>query len=309
MDNYILVGYGRWGKVVARNFPYNMGLLHIFDGDIPQINSDSLIFYNKHITREHINKINPKAIYVATPNKTHADILKEISPSCKVLFEKPSFYNINEYELLYDSGCKLNHVYCGHIMLQCNGLKLLKKHINSIKPKEIFISAFRHNQIGPIGLDIQCILDLGIHEVSVFVDLLYLLYGKIPSRNIIDINDVLYTQSSNRFAANFNLSYNNLHMEVDCNWMGVKRLREYKITLINRNDDKIEFIWDLDKDIFTPINYSTNQYLDNFTTERRNNGTNLNKQWTQLSLDVPDNLHDFDDGYYCRKIIDCYKGD
>jgi predicted dehydrogenase len=110
------------------------------------------------------------AVVIATPVRTHYEIVRESLVACKhVLCEKPLCDKSEQGEELVDlARANRHHLMVGHIFLFNPGIVKLKKLVDAGELGTLrYLSASRTN-LGPIRNDVNAAYDLCSHDISIF---------------------------------------------------------------------------------------------------------------------------------------------
>jgi predicted dehydrogenase len=300
--NCLLIGFGRWGQTVAKNFPCKLcpdNKLYIIDSAADfaeRANNATELSHAIFLTQSSkslidiVNMYKIQAVYVATPMNTHRSILQELPQNCTIpiLFEKPSFNSsieISNYK-------KYRNVAVGHVYLQSNGFRYIKDTICQQKCAT-YIVGHRLNTNGPIRSEDDVFTDLGMHDIYLFWDLVKYKYKHLPRIHGIKC-EFLY---KNRFSARFNLSYKDLYGDFTISWMSEYKTRDWFIQLMP------QLVWDGEVDSVESIPFS-----EEFT--RPTSISMLEKQWMAL-MDMATGksasecgLHSLEDAYMVRLIME-----
>jgi hypothetical protein len=261
----IQLGYGRFGKIIAKEFPSKYDTLYVSDktftkDNLPKSFLPNVIYEPFTSVGELHHKILPSAYYLAIPHECQIDILRQIPHeklgnlavryNIPVLVEKPAIGNCSRIESVKTIR-PLNTVAVGHTFLQCSGYQYVRNQLCASKlPTCIY--AERINTNGPIRTTIDAKSDLAIHDVSLFWDLLKHRYKNV------DNWDVLYNATeiecrllyANKFACRFMLGYNNTFIDINTSWIGPQKKRSWHV-----NFDNETLYWDAIKDtVFSHIN-------------------------------------------------------
>jgi len=110
------------------------------------------------------------AVVVATPTKTHAQIVREALNAGKhVLAEKPLCTRSSEAQALAKLADTTGRVLMvGHVFLFNNGINKLREKIQNDELGRIhYLDAVRTN-LGPVRGDVNALYDLGTHDITIF---------------------------------------------------------------------------------------------------------------------------------------------
>ena len=175
--NIAVVGCGRWGKDLVRNFA-ELGTLHtICDADpkvlnqfasrYPQANTESE--YHQVLMNEEI-----KGIVIATPSALHYSMAKEALLAGKDTFvEKPFTTKSEDAQRLVELAEKQQLVLMvGHLLLYHPAVQMLKRYIQSGELGEIYYLYSTRVNLGQIRQDENALWRLVPHDIAMFVYLL-----------------------------------------------------------------------------------------------------------------------------------------
>jgi len=193
--NIALIGCGYWGRNLARVIDENsLCRLHtIFDTNQGNLNRLS-VNYCQSIATDNFERIltdnSIDACVIATPVSSHFDIVKTCLENGKhVLCEKVLSENIDEILYLQKlSSEKKLTLMVGHTFLYNSIVRYMKQMIENGDCGEIIYLTFKRTGLGPVRNDVDVVLDLATHDISI---LNYLL-GE-PEKTISTTRAVLNT--------------------------------------------------------------------------------------------------------------------
>jgi predicted dehydrogenase len=208
----LLVGYGYWGKNLARNFGKN--LTAVCDSDQSQLEQAKILYpHIKVYTKieDALSNSDIKMVAIATKAETHFNLASMCLFSDKDLWiEKPICDNIEDIKRLQNLAIKkdkiifIDHTFCYHPAVQ------KMKEINIGTP--LYYDSLRIS-LGLFQPDVDVLLDLAVHDVSI----LNFLYPdlELKERQIIKnthINDkanqsIINLKFKNNFTANINVNW------------------------------------------------------------------------------------------------------
>ena len=208
----LLVGYGYWGKNLARNFGKNLSA--ICESNLEKIESAKQVFpYINYYTDLESALSDPaiEAVAIATKAESHFEIATKCIEAGKDLWiEKPVCETLEQAKKLKDLALQKNkivfvdHTFCYHPAVQ------KMKNINIGQP--LYYDSTRIS-LGLFQPDVDVVLDLAIHDVSIinylYPDLV------LKDRNITKnahINDqanqaIINLTFTNGFTANINVNW------------------------------------------------------------------------------------------------------
>jgi predicted dehydrogenase len=183
MTQLAVIGLGHWGPNYLRNFSQMDGckVTACVDQDASRVAAfykiyPSVNFYPS--TEEMYTKEKPDAVVIATPTATHFKITSEaLAHNCHVLVEKPLAMDEKECRGLMDLGEKGKRLLMvGHTFLYNDAVIWMKDYLSQggCGEKIYYMHAVRTN-LGPIRYDVNALMDLAPHDISIF---LYLLGAK-----------------------------------------------------------------------------------------------------------------------------------
>ncbi|MEK7072073.1 MAG: aminotransferase class I/II-fold pyridoxal phosphate-dependent enzyme [Patescibacteria group bacterium] len=171
--NFGLIGYGYWGPNFARDINESKNGHLKYGADLSEVNLKKIKEkYPQVIATSDYHDIlrdqSIDAVIVATPTKTHYQIVKEAILAKKHVFvEKPMCYKVEEAKELVDlaqaNGVKLM---VGHIFLFNPAVNYIKKIIDEGQIGKLRHLHFQRRNLGPIRQDINVMWDLAPHDIS-----------------------------------------------------------------------------------------------------------------------------------------------
>ena len=230
MFNISIIGYGYWGKKLARNFQNSsyFNILSIVDKKrINLINarknlSNIKCFSNyKNALQNDLLDL----IVISTPTSTHYDIAKfALKNSKHILVEKPLSLSLKQVDKLNKiAKNKKRMIFVDYPFLFSGTINYIKKIINQNKFGKILeIESFREQ--APVRNDTNVIWDLTTHDVSI---LTYLLRGQPRSIQTIKKENIKKGLCDNIYV---NLKYDkNLNVLIKNSWISPTKIRLIKI--------------------------------------------------------------------------------
>jgi len=230
MFNISIIGYGYWGKKLARNFQNSshFNILSIVDKKkINLINarknlSNIKCFSNyKNALQNDLLDL----IVISTPTSTHYDISKfALENSKHILVEKPLSLSLKQVDKLNKiAKNKKRMIFVDYPFLFSGTINYIKKIINQNKFGKILeIESFREQ--APVRNDTNVIWDLTTHDVSI---LTYLLRGQPRSIQTIKKENIKKGLCDNIYV---NLKYDkNLNVLIKNSWISPTKIRLIKI--------------------------------------------------------------------------------
>lgn len=230
MLNISIIGYGYWGKKLARNFQNSnyFEILSIVDKkktnlvnakkDLPFVEC-----YSNH--RKAIKNDLLDLIVISTPTYTHFDIAQfALKNSKHVLVEKPLCLSLKQVNKLNNiAKQKKKMIFVDYPFLFSGTINYIKKIIDQNKYGKILeIESFREQ--APVRNDVNVIWDLGTHDISI---LTYLLNKQPSTIQIIKKYNIKKNLCDNAY---INLKYkNNLNVLIKNSWISPTKIRLIKI--------------------------------------------------------------------------------
>lgn len=179
MINIGVVGCGHWGPNHIRIFSALPDSKVVWVADL---NDERLKFVKKlyphiSITKNYEDVLKDPgvdAVVIATPVSTHYKIAKDCLEFGKdVLCEKPLTLRVGESkELVGLADRKKKTLMVGHIFLFNVGIQKFKEYIENGTLGKIYYIYSRRVNLGPIRNDVNVVLDLASHDISIFSYLL-----------------------------------------------------------------------------------------------------------------------------------------
>jgi predicted dehydrogenase len=174
MINMGIIGLGRWGPNLLRNFCNHpeINVKIVCDQDISKknkIKSQGIEFTtnSNDLTRTG-NDID--AVVIATPLATHFEIAGATLKNSKHLFiEKPIAPNTSETSELVQLAKQQNVKFMvGHVFLYNAGIRFVKTQIQNGELGEILYIHGQRTNLGPVRSDANALWDLAAHDISIF---------------------------------------------------------------------------------------------------------------------------------------------
>jgi predicted dehydrogenase len=228
--NVLIVGFGYWGPILARNFQSNTSFnVHsICDSSPVNLNKAKNIYPNTNFYKSYKSALNNKDIdfvVISTPTNSHYKIVKySLLKKKDVLCEKPLSLKLNEVKkLIALSKQNKKFLFVDYPFIYSESVKFIRKIFqNKRLGKPLIYESIREK--APYRKDTDVIWDLGIHDFAI---LKYLL-NKNPKKYEINFRKTLKNFKSD--FANINLSYsNNFSAFIKLNWSSPLKIRLIKI--------------------------------------------------------------------------------
>ncbi len=226
------IGLGSWGPNIVRSLA---GTQRVQIGVVCDLAEDRLELVRRNISPNIRTSTDPwataadptaQAVVISTPVSTHYELAKRAIESGKhVLVEKPLAGTVGECQELVDLARERNvHLCVGHIFLFNNGIRHVKKLIDSGELGEIrYIFSSRTN-LGPVRSDVNALWDLGAHDISIFN---YWLQAD-PLQVTAFGTSFLNPEIEDVVVANF-VYPNNVMASVHASWLNPQKVREISV--------------------------------------------------------------------------------
>lgn len=282
-----IIGYGYWGKNLARNFFNNpkCNLKSVADVDPNKLSQLQKMYPTVRGTlssEDIILSSDINAVSIATPVMSHFTLAKQALESDKhVLLEKPMTCSLKEAEELAEIALKRNKVLMiDHTFLYTSAVQKMQALIDSNNLGKIkYIDSTRIN-LGIFQQDVNVLWDLASHDISIVN---YLLKDRPVSLQAIG---VCHTGNNIENIAYLTLHYNSgLIVHYNCSWSSPVKIRqmfiggEKKMILYNDIEptDKIK-VYDFGYEI------RTEEDKNQFLVDYRRGNISIPKLNTQEAL-------------------------
>jgi predicted dehydrogenase len=241
MVNIAVVGCGHWGPNHVRNFSSfpNSRIVACCDKDRKRLGYIKNLYpYIKTEIdyRAVLDNKNIDAIVIATPTATHYRLAKESLLAGKdVLCEKPlALISREAQELISIAKSKKLILMVGHVFLFNSGIQKIREYIEDKLLGKIYYLRSTRTNLGPIRNDVNVVLDLAVHDVSIFSYLL----GKQPL--MVNATGSKILRKNLEDIAFISLYYpDNILASIHVSWLDPRKVRE--ITVVG---NKKMAIWD-----------------------------------------------------------------
>lgn len=236
-----VVGCGHWGPNHIRVFSHlpESRVVSVADLDAHQL--DSVCAQYPEVQRfsdyrELLRESPAEAVVVASPARSHYEIVREALLAHKhVLCEKPLCVRSSEAQQLVALAEQHDRVLMtGHVFLFNPGILKLKELVGAAESGKIFYLRATRTNFGPIRSDVNSVLDLATHDISIFNFLL----GARP----ISVSAVGrgYLQEKVEDVASICLRYpGDILAFIHVSWLDPKKVREILVV-----GDKRMLVWD-----------------------------------------------------------------
>lgn len=279
----LLVGYGYWGKNLARNFKKE--LVAICETKSALLKQASELY--PHVTLytdldEALADDRVQAVAIATKANTHHDIaIKCLEYKKHLWIEKPVCRNIKEIDDLIATSEKadrqifVDHTFCYNPAVQ---------HMKTVDiGKPLYYNSVRIS-IGLFQADVDVILDLAIHDLSI----INYLYPDLELRDVVIAKNNHINNVANQALINLQFT-NNFTASINCNWVSPIKKREIILT-----GDQKSIVYD-DMDINKLKIYSTGSIDESYNT-------------TQLGDMMSPKISELESLHYAKMhFVDCVK--
>jgi len=238
-----LIGYGYWGRNIARTIKTtdNLELFSIFDLNQKSIKSAAEEYDFKIFdTIESFLESEIEAVFIATPLKTHYELIKKSLKAKKHIFvEKPFAQTLLQTKELIELAKKVDKkLFVDFVFLYSNAVKYLKREIESFG-KILYINSQRLN-FGLFRDDDGVIDDLAIHDLYIIDHLIDLNIKRCCTTT------QKYKNYSNNKEAIANIlidTISNIHININVSWINPSKVRSMIIVGENKTavyDDTIQ---------------------------------------------------------------------
>jgi len=177
-----------------------------------------------------------EAVVVASPAKSHFEIVKEaLLANRHVLCEKPLCVQSQEAQQLVALAGKQNRVLMtGHVFLFNPGILKLKELASAGESGRIYYLRATRTNFGPIRSDVNSVLDLATHDISIFN---FLLGARPLSASAVGGG---YLQPNVEDVACICLRYpGDVLAYIHVSWLDPKKVREIRVV-----GEKRMLVWD-----------------------------------------------------------------
>lgn len=228
MTKIALIGYGYWGKNLARNFNNlsNCDFYALAEGDVRKRTTFSAAYPNCKIyenAEDVFSNLDIDAVVIATPVDAHYELAKKALESGKhVLVEKPMTSSFEEAKELVDLAQEKGLLLMvDHTFLYTGSVKYIKDRIESGELGNIqYIDSTRIN-LGLFQHDVNVLWDLAPHDISICN---YWVNQKPKSVMAVG---AIHTNSSIENIAYLTLKYeNDMIAHFNCSWVSPVKIRQ-----------------------------------------------------------------------------------
>ena len=185
--NIALIGYGNWGKNIARNLHQIGALACIYDADqslSQKINEDLKLPTYK--IDDIFKNENIQAIVIASAAHTHKDLAEKALKNNKdVLIEKPFCLSLSDASILSKLATKKNRILMvGHLLNYHNAFIKMKDLIIKGKVGEIKNIRAHRLALGTVRTNESVVYDLAAHDISMILSIMQELPLEISAHSI-----------------------------------------------------------------------------------------------------------------------------
>lgn len=246
--NGALIGVGYWGVNYLRLLQTIENVKLAYVADISNRALERVKTPNEIKKTEDLNKVIEDPIIdfvvVTTPASTHYSLVSKLIRAGKsVLVEKPLTMSHNEANELIDLAYRERvTLLTGHTYLYNSAYRYIKGLIKSGRFGKIHYVYGERMGLGPIRNDASCLWDLGVHDVSMALDLM----GDLPDNKAATTIKFIKKDSDASDFASFYLSYNdNTIFSFNVSWYSPYKVRLWTIVcdkaMITFNDMNSDF--------------------------------------------------------------------
>ena len=236
-----VIGCGHWGPNHIRNLSAVSGAKVLLAADLDARRRASVerLFPDVKTTADHRDLLKDErisAVVVATPSASHHALVKEaLEAGRDVLCEKPLATTTAEAKDLADTArAKGRVLMVGHTFLFNPGILKLKTLIDEdVAGKTYYMHAVRTN-LGPIRSDVNVVMDLASHDISIF----NFLRGAMPTQ--VSARGGRFLRSNIDDVAFITLTYpGNVIGSIMVSWLHPHKVRQ--VTVVG---DRKMIVWD-----------------------------------------------------------------
>lgn len=244
-----VIGCGHWGPNFVRNLQLlpETTVLQCADLSEERLNHIKTYYPTIEVTTDAKKVLsNPAidAVIIATPASTHFPLVKQALELNKdVLCEKPLTLNLSESQQLIELAERQKKILMvGHTFLFNTGIQQLKSYIQEGYLGQIYYLQSTRTNLGPIRSDVNAVMDLASHDLSIYH---YLLEGFPES---ICAQGQAYLQPGIEDLAFISCQYpNQILAQIHVSWLNPVKVRQ--ITIVG---SKRMVVWD-DLNLAEPI--------------------------------------------------------
>jgi len=175
MISVALIGVGRWGPNLLRNFiaMQDVSVEMACDVDEKRLVQVEKRFPSiRRTTRPEdiIRNASLDCVVIATPLATHFQLaLEALRAGHHVLVEKPLACSSSECEQLIAAAEKAERIlFVGHTFKYNAGIRAAKEYIDRGELGELYLIDANRTNLGPVRYDANALWDLAAHDISIF---------------------------------------------------------------------------------------------------------------------------------------------
>ena len=185
--NIALIGFGNWGKNIARNLSHMGCLACIYDNDpniSQKITSDYKLPY--FTFDEILSNKDIKAIIISSNAETHKDLaIKALLNDKDVLIEKPFCLSLSDAKIISKLALEKKKILMvGHLLNYHNAFIKMKSLIKEGKIGSIKNIRANRLALGAIRSNESVIYDLAAHDISMILSILKSLPNDLSVQSI-----------------------------------------------------------------------------------------------------------------------------
>jgi len=175
MTSLGIIGIGRWGPNILRNFVSMEGVyvLIVCDIDNNRLVQIEKRFPNIKITSnpsDILDNSTIDCIVISTPISTHFTFAqKALELGHHVFVEKPMATSSSECQQLIEIAERKNKIlFVGHTFKYNTGIRVVKEYIDNGELGKIYLIDANRTNLGPVRYDANALWDLASHDISIF---------------------------------------------------------------------------------------------------------------------------------------------
>jgi predicted dehydrogenase len=249
MINVAVIGVGRWGPNLLRNFASMEGVrvVKACDLDEKRCRAIQQKFPDVLTATDPGDIVGAASIdctVICTPVATHYDLAsKALSNGQHVFVEKPLATSEKECrELISLAAEKQKVLFVGHTFKYNSGIRAAKKHIENGELGDIYLIDANRTNLGPVRYDVNALWDLASHDISIFS---YWLGGQPRS---VSAHGACYLSKTIEDVVYATFEYDSgVVAHVHASWLNPRKIRE--ITVVG---SKKMLVWN-DMNLSEPI--------------------------------------------------------
>ena len=234
-NNIALIGFGNWGKNIARNLSHIGALACIYDHDQTISKKITNEFNLPYFTfGEILSNKNIKAVIIASTAETHKDLAVEAFLNDKdVLIEKPFCLSLLDAKIISKLAVEKKKILMvGHLLNYHNAFIKMKSFIEEGKIGSIKNIRANRLALGAIRSNESVIYDLAAHDISMILSIL----KNLP--NDLSVQSIHHNLNKGPDAINVKLSFNEgITALISCDWMCP--YKEHRFSVIGSNGSLI----------------------------------------------------------------------